>query len=65
MRYYVEDPDNEDRIIKLPPELVDRLMAEGRQQAITAIDYHWQHSTDDDYTKSVFRAAADVVRFLS
>jgi len=60
----VEDPDNEDRIIKLPTELVDRLLAEGRQQAIAAIDYHWQHSSDSDYTKSVFKAASDVVRFL-
>lgn len=37
MRYYMVDPDNEERLLKVPPHVVKRIKAEAYAEAVEAV----------------------------
>ena len=39
MRHYIEDPDNEDRLLKIPFRVITAIKAEAYKEAIQAIKY--------------------------
>lgn len=39
MRHYIEDPDNEDRLLKIPFRVIAAIKAEAYKEAIQAIKY--------------------------
>lgn len=56
MRYYMVDPDNEERLLKVPPHVVKRIKAEAYAEAVEALKAltlppllhpHYQYGTQD------------------
>ena len=48
MRHYMVDPDNEERLLKIPPHVVSRIKWEERQRIRRIVNQYWIEWTADD-----------------
>ena len=50
MRHYMVDPDNAERLLKIPPSVVAEIQADALREALEAVAaINWQGSFDDRF----------------
>ena len=63
MRHYMVDPDNEERLLKIPPQVVAKIKEDAYAEAREAVKFL---VLGQDFNKTVTRSfVGDVLRILS